>query len=106
MTPLLSRTLGKHITVARTDGPPTIIDGDPAQLGQVLLNLCLNAADAMSGRGMVAISSEEVELSDGDIEKLTSGRYAKLSIADLIGVRVEDERVGGPGCRRGAKEIS
>ncbi|HSD89462.1 MAG TPA: response regulator, partial [Kofleriaceae bacterium] len=82
MTPLLSRTLGKHIMVTRTDGPPTIIDGDPAQLGQVLLNLCLNAADAMSGRGTVTIRTDEVELGDGQVETLSAGRYAKLSIAD------------------------
>jgi signal transduction histidine kinase/CheY-like chemotaxis protein len=82
MTPLLQRTLGKNITVERSDGPPTIIDGDPAQLGQVLLNLCLNAADAMSGFGMVTITTDEVELAPGEIEALPAGRFAKLSIRD------------------------
>jgi signal transduction histidine kinase/ActR/RegA family two-component response regulator len=82
MTPLLQRTLGKNITVERTDGPPTIIDGDPAQLGQVLLNLCLNAADAMSGAGMVTITTDELELAPGEVENLPAGRYAKLSIRD------------------------
>jgi signal transduction histidine kinase/CheY-like chemotaxis protein len=82
MTPLLSRTLGKNISVVRTDGPPTIIDGDPAQLGQVLLNLCLNAADAMSGTGTVTISTDEVEVAPGEVEGLPAGRYAKLGIRD------------------------
>jgi signal transduction histidine kinase/ActR/RegA family two-component response regulator len=85
MTPLLERTLGKNITVERSDGPPTIIDGDPAQLGQVLLNLCLNAADAMSGAGMVTIATDELELAPGEIENLPAGRYAKLSIRDTGG---------------------
>ncbi|HEY5948288.1 MAG TPA: ATP-binding protein [Kofleriaceae bacterium] len=82
MTPLLQRTLGKNITVERSDGPPTIIDGDPAQLGQVLLNLCLNAADAMNGAGVVTITTDEVELDVGQIEGLPAGRYAKLAIRD------------------------
>ena len=82
MTPLLSRTLGRNISVKRTDGPPTIIDGDPAQLGQVLLNLCLNAADAMDGTGTVTIGSDEVELGERQVAGLAAGRYAKLSITD------------------------
>ncbi len=82
MTPLLSRTLGRAITITRTDGPPTIIDGDPAQLGQVLLNLCLNGADAMNGEGSLLIETAEVELEAGTIESLAAGRYAKLAISD------------------------
>jgi len=82
MTPLLSRTLGKNISVKRTDGPPTIIEGDPAQLGQVVLNLCLNAADAMNGAGTLTISSDEVELAGAVVQGLPAGRYAKLAVAD------------------------
>jgi signal transduction histidine kinase len=74
MMPLLSRTLGKTISITRSDGPPTIIEGDPAQLGQVLLNLCLNAKDAMSDTGTVTITTDEVDLANG--------RYAKLAIGD------------------------
>ncbi len=82
MTPLLSRTLGKNITVKRTDGPPTIIEGDPAQLGQVVLNLCLNAKDAMDGAGTLTIATDEVELAADQVESLSAGRYAKLSVRD------------------------
>ena len=82
MTPLLSRTLGRNVLIKRNDGPPTIIDGDPAQLGQVVLNLCLNAADAMSGAGTVTMSTDEVELAAGEVAGLPAGRYAKLAIAD------------------------
>jgi signal transduction histidine kinase/ActR/RegA family two-component response regulator len=82
MMPLLSRTLGKNIQIARIEGPPTIIEADSAQLGQVILNLCLNAADAMGGIGVVTISTAEVDLEDKQVDSLPAGRYAKLSVKD------------------------
>jgi len=73
MTPLL-RTLGKGITIERIDGPIVIVDGDPAQLGQVLFNLCRNAADAMGGEGTIVIKTAVVERS--------AVTHAKLSVTD------------------------
>jgi two-component system, cell cycle sensor histidine kinase and response regulator CckA len=49
---LLQRSLAKNIIIRpelADDLPPVL--GDPGQLNQVLMNLCLNAADAMSERG-------------------------------------------------------
>ena len=74
MAPLLSRTLGKSIKLERSDGPMAIVSGDPAQLGQVLINLCLNAADAMDGRGHIWIATDVVERNGKE--------YAKLSVTD------------------------
>jgi signal transduction histidine kinase/CheY-like chemotaxis protein len=73
MTPLL-QTLGKGITIERVDGPMAIVDGDPAQLGQVLFNLCRNAADAMGGEGTIMIKTAIVERS--------AVTHAKLSVTD------------------------
>lgn len=73
MTPLLV-TLGKGITIRRIDGPLAIVDGDPAQLGQVLFNLCRNAADAMNGEGTIVVSTALVERS--------AVTHAKLSVTD------------------------
>jgi signal transduction histidine kinase/ActR/RegA family two-component response regulator len=93
MTPLLSRTLGRNIKIERTDGPPTIIEGDPAQLGQVLLNLCLNASDAMAGNGTLTIHTDEIDLFEGEIAELPPGRYAKLEITDTgTGMDAETKR--------------
>ncbi len=93
MSPLLSRTLGKHIVIERTDGPPTIIEGDSAQLGQVLLNLCLNAADAMDGRGVVKIYTNEIDLAPDEVEGLPGGRYGMLSIVDTgSGIDAETQK--------------
>ena len=82
MAPLLSRTLGKAISLARVDGPLAIVDADPAQLGQVLLNLCLNAADAMQGEGTITVVTDIVHLDDKQIGALARGAYAKLSVRD------------------------
>ncbi|MBA3500805.1 MAG: response regulator [Myxococcota bacterium] len=82
MAPLLSRTLGKAIRLERADGPLAVVDADPAQLGQVLLNLCLNAADAMSGEGMITVSTDTVHLEAKQIGALARGTYAKLSVRD------------------------
>jgi len=97
MMPLLSRTVGKSITIARTDGPPTIIDGDPAQLGQVILNLCLNAKDAMDSTGTITISTDEIELIAGEPEAnrtgLPAGRYAVLGVSDTgSGIDAETQK--------------
>jgi len=90
MMPLLSRTVGKNVKIMRTDGPPTIIDGDPAQLGQVVLNLCLNASDAMNGKGTITVATDEIELTDGQVGKLPAGRYAQLTVTDT-GTGIDDE---------------
>ncbi len=80
MMPLLARTLGRGITSHRVDGPPTIIEGDSAQLGQVVLNLCLNASDAMDGSGTLTLETDEIDVIDHP--RLAAGRYAKLAITD------------------------
>jgi len=91
MMPLVVRTLGRNVVVARKDGPPTIIDGDPAQLGQVVLNLCMNANDAMNGAGTLALETDEIELADH--AKLPAGRYAQLVVRDTgSGMDAETQR--------------
>ena len=82
MAPLLARTLGKNIKLERTDGAIAIVEGDPAQLGQILLNLGLNAADAMDGTGTIWIATDVVELAANEVGTLPAGSYAKLSVTD------------------------
>ncbi len=54
---LLHRTIPKGITLdVEVPEERTPIEGDEGQLSQVLLNLCLNAVDALHGRGRLAIS--------------------------------------------------
>jgi len=59
---------------------------DPVQLEQVLLNLCINARDAMGGSGTLDIALREIECKEACIcsscRKPASGRFLELSVKD------------------------
>ncbi|MDQ0136443.1 PAS domain S-box-containing protein [Neorhizobium galegae] len=57
------------------------ITSDPVQLETALLNLVVNARDAMAGGGTIVISAEEY-LADENTERLKPGCYVRLSVAD------------------------
>lgn len=58
---------------------------DPNQLQRVLLNLCINARDAMSGTGSMELSlaSKEIESTRcASCQKMFSGRFSSITVAD------------------------
>lgn len=63
-----------------------IIEADPTQIHQVLMNLCTNAAHAINGKdGVLQISLSNVELDHAALEMapdLIPGSYLKLSVSD------------------------
>jgi signal transduction histidine kinase len=64
---------------------PCMVNIDPNQLDQVLVNLCINAGDAINGAGQISITSENVFINDantGENIDLPAGRYVKLSVID------------------------
>lgn len=86
MTDLISRTLGATITIhTESDGKmwPCVVDA--AQLENSLLNLCLNARDAMPGGGELVVKTRNVELDEPSARRigdLTAGKYVRLSVID------------------------
>jgi signal transduction histidine kinase/CheY-like chemotaxis protein len=60
--------------------PPAL--ADPNQLELAILNLCVNARDAMPGGGPLTITVEEVTISPGSEPKLPPGLYVRLSVID------------------------
>jgi PAS domain S-box-containing protein len=61
------------------------ISGDPTQMHQILLNLCVNARDAMPGGGSLIISAENRTLDDhyvGMNAQAKAGRYVNISVTD------------------------
>ena len=89
---LLGRTVDKSIVIQPClDDKPAVVEGDPAQLQQMLLNLCLNACDAMPGGGLLTINlqREHVGLTQ-TLPGLQPGDYVHLSVSDT-GIGMDDE---------------
>ena len=87
LEPVLRRTLGETVALDIRLAPLGSILADRGQLQQVLLNLALNARDAMPLGGGVVIETAVVELGDKDAAehpelRLRHGRYALLAMTD------------------------
>jgi len=83
MKELLGATLGSHAAVElrfEPDIPPVIADEN--QLSLAILNLSVNARDAMPDGGTVAISAEEIALPAANALGLGLGRYVRLAVSD------------------------
>lgn len=83
MSDLLARTLGGTIEVKTVSGGNGWqIWADRHQLENALLNLAVNARDAMDGRGTLTISTGDAVLRDGEIGECPAGDYVTISVAD------------------------
>jgi two-component system cell cycle sensor histidine kinase/response regulator CckA len=83
--PILSHTLGHSRTLTADLGSSAaFVRGDRNQLKQILLNLTLNARDAMPTGGQLQIETRPVEIGAGSIEgrHYRPGRYARLRFRD------------------------
>ncbi|HEX4199284.1 MAG TPA: ATP-binding protein [Caulobacteraceae bacterium] len=80
---LIERSVGPLVELRITRcGPTPPVSVDPNQLEMAVLNLAVNARDAMSAGGVVTISLDDVFAQSGDELGLAPGRYARLSIQD------------------------
>jgi len=83
---IMVETFPKSISIInRVPSELRTVNGDPTQLHQVLLNLCINARDAMPDGGKLVISAEEKEV-DGACADLfpdaRPGSYVALIVSD------------------------
>jgi PAS domain S-box-containing protein len=83
---MLRRTLGEHIELAIGAEPALWpVKADRGQLEQVLVNLAVNARDAMPGGGRLIIDTGNAEVDAAYATRrpgLTPGRYARLRVSD------------------------
>lgn len=90
---LLRRTLDKSIRLeTRLAAAEHAVLGDPGQIQQVILNLAVNARDAMPDGGVLAIETATADLAAGDAPGLAAGRYLALAVADT-GVGIPPEHL-------------
>ncbi|ABQ70246.1 integral membrane sensor hybrid histidine kinase [Rhizorhabdus wittichii RW1] len=83
MNVLLDRTLGERVTVqVDTAGAHWPIWADAHQLENAILNLAVNARDAMEGAGRLDISVADVAVAAGDSADVKPGDYVRISVAD------------------------
>jgi PAS domain S-box-containing protein len=83
MSDLLRSSLGPGIQV-ETLFPLDVARAyaDANQLELALLNLAVNARDAMAGNGLLTISAREMQVAAGQAGELAPGQYVVLSVAD------------------------
>jgi PAS domain S-box-containing protein len=83
---LLDRVIGEQLTIVVNEpDSPTMVRADARQLEQVLINLCVNARDAMPSGGAISITigSRHIDqVLEDDASWVSGGRYASLEVRD------------------------
>jgi PAS domain S-box-containing protein len=92
MEQIISETFSKKIqfVLHRMEEPWTVM-GDPTQLHQVLMNLCVNARDAMPDGGKLSLS-----IGNAVLEKFDSTQYPEFKPGPFVIISVEDTGPGIP----------
>uniref|UniRef100_A0A832A6P3 histidine kinase n=1 Tax=Desulfacinum infernum TaxID=35837 RepID=A0A832A6P3_9BACT len=90
---ILSRTLPKMIHVALEPAPDLpLVHADPSQVAQAVMNLAVNAKDAMPEGGTLTLKTSRVVLPEGHPSGLRPGPYVCLSVEDTGSGIPEDVR--------------
>jgi signal transduction histidine kinase/ActR/RegA family two-component response regulator len=83
MSDLLDRTLGERITIDVKLAPDTWASYvDPHQLENAIVNLAVNARDAMDGQGVMRIATENLKLAANQVGDIRAGDYVRISLSD------------------------
>lgn len=86
MLKMIRRLIGENIELTwHPAKSPCLVMMDPSQFDQLLLNLCVNARDAIGGIGKIIIEADAVLVDEGyslSETDVMSGEYAQLSVSD------------------------
>ena len=90
MMKMLRRLLGEHIDLVwQPANPPSSIQMDPSQLDQIMVNLCVNARDAIGDKGRITI-----ETSSTVFDKTTCVQHAGAKPGPYVHLSVNDNGCG------------
>jgi two-component system cell cycle sensor histidine kinase/response regulator CckA len=91
---LLDRLIREDVDIVIVPGEqPLFVEADPAQFEQILINLSINARDAMPEGGTLTIATELREIDQETADETPdahAGRFAVVSVADT-GLGIDDE---------------
>jgi PAS domain S-box-containing protein len=94
---IITSTFDRRIQVqTRAESGPLWVDANPGQLEQAILNLCINARDAMPEGGVLALESSGVTLGEGDSSRpgrCLPGNYTRITVRDT-GVGIAPQLLG------------
>lgn len=86
---LLRQSLPRGIRIETyLEAEHAVINGDPDQVNRIVVNLCLNAIDAMPNGGTIRIKTREIEIEEPiepDFVGLRVGKYIQLLLSDTGG---------------------
>ncbi|MBM4133602.1 MAG: response regulator [Nitrospira sp.] len=86
LTRMLRRLLGEHICLVTHQAPePVVVQEDPTQLEQIIVNLAVNARDAMPRGGTLTLETAHVDLDQAFSRQhpgTKPGPYIRLSVKD------------------------
>jgi two-component system cell cycle sensor histidine kinase/response regulator CckA len=84
--PMLRRLIGENVEIAvRSKGKPGRVKADPGQIEQVIINLAINARDAMPRGGTLTFEIADARLTIADARSgatVVPGRYTLLTVSD------------------------
>lgn len=94
---MLGRIIGENIPLKWIpDSRGATLKIDPMQIDQILVNLCVNARDAISGCGTITIRTDTVDVRESDCDAghtcCIPGKYSVISVADT-GRGIEPEHM-------------
>ncbi|MEW6689039.1 MAG: ATP-binding protein [Pseudomonadota bacterium] len=92
---LAAASLPVHVRLERgLQAEGAAVMGDPTQIHQVVMNLCANAAQAMSSAGTLTVSLDVLDMPRSVVatSALAGGRYVRLSVRDTGGGIADEVR--------------
>ncbi len=79
---IVARTVRRDLAINHAPSDPVYVRCDRSQLEQVILNICLNARDAIEGGGSIDITVDSQEVDPSEVPELEAGTYARITVRD------------------------